>query len=60
MITLHIYARSKQSLYVIMKMLIFAPLAKARHVIENINDLNLVAVRLTIDRSIYRLSRQWL
>jgi hypothetical protein len=52
MITLHSYAGSKRALYSVMTMLLFAPLAKARHVIENINDSNLVAVGHTIDPSI--------
>jgi hypothetical protein len=42
-------AESKQASYTIMTMLLFARLAKARHVTENINDSNLVAVRHTID-----------
>jgi hypothetical protein len=54
MITLHNYAGSKRPLYAIMKMLLIASLAKARHVIRNINDSNLVAVRHTIYRLIHR------
>jgi hypothetical protein len=50
MISLHNYAGSKQSLYAIMKLLIFALLAKARHVIESVKDSHLVAVRHTIDQ----------
>jgi hypothetical protein len=46
---LHNYAGSKQALYTIMTMLLVAPLAKARHVIENIDDPNLVVVRHMID-----------
>jgi len=41
MITLHTYARSKRQLHAIMTMLLFAPLAKARHVKENIKRLEL-------------------
>jgi len=50
MVTLHNYAGSKRELHAIMKMLLFAPLAKARHVIENINESKLVTNRYTIDR----------
>jgi hypothetical protein len=51
-ITLPNYARRNQALYAIMSTLLFAPLAKAKHVTENLNDSNLVAVRDTIDQSI--------
>jgi len=56
MITLHTYAGNKQASYAIMTMLLFALLVKARHVIENRNDSDLVAVT----HSIVRLSRYWL
>jgi hypothetical protein len=49
MISLHNYAGSKQSLYAIMSVLLFTVLAKARHIIENINDSNLVVVRHMIN-----------
>jgi hypothetical protein len=44
------YAGSKRVLYAVITMLLFTPLAKARHIIKNINDSNLVGVRHTIDR----------
>jgi hypothetical protein len=52
---LYNYAGSILALYAIMTVLLFAPLAKARHVIENKNDAHLVAVRHNIDPSIDRL-----
>jgi hypothetical protein len=56
MITLHNYAGRKRALYAITTTLLFAPLAKARHVIENIKDSNLVVVRHTMNQ----MSTQWL